>query len=128
MASLITLFSKVGVAVPEEGLPSNAVAPKDWAVFTLWFWEPMDEGKEFDQLVQVLGPDDILFAEVKSKFVMEKEKNSRFQVKMPLVGLPVGQQGNCTVRLSLMHDGRIVAEPTPILIQIEHQPTKPGTS
>src|SRR5580658_4311836 len=113
MASLICLFQRVAVTIQGDA-PSNAVAPKEWAVFTSWSWEDGDEGKEFDQLLQVFGPNNILFTEVRSKAVMPADKKI-LQFKMPLLGLPVGQPGHCTVRLSLMHKGIVIAEPTPIL-------------
>jgi hypothetical protein len=126
MASLISLFHRVGVAV-QGSPPSNAVAPKEWAVFTSWLWENDDDGKEFDQLLQVFGPNNILFTEVKSKVVMPKDRKI-LQFRMPQLGLPVGQPGHCTIRLSLMHKGIVVVEPTPILIFIDHQAAKPNAS
>ena len=118
MASLIGLFSRISIAVPKEGIPPNAVAPKEWAAFTSWTWDSEDEGKEFDQLLQVLTPSKNLHIEVKSKITKQEDKTLQF--RMPLLGIPVGEQGFCTVKLSLAFKGSIIVEPEPILIKIDH--------
>jgi hypothetical protein len=126
VASLIGLFNQIKVTPPTTPLPPNAAAPKEWAVFVSWTVENGDEGKEFDQLVRVLTPGGVVFTEIRTKFVMQKNKNQ--QVRMPLIGVPIAAVGDCAIWLSLKHQGRIIAEPPPIYLKVEHLPATPRPS
>jgi hypothetical protein len=57
-ASLISLFNTISAQVlpNSEGIPLNAVAPKEWWAFSSWETKPDDIGKEFRQVVQLLYP------------------------------------------------------------------------
>jgi hypothetical protein len=127
MASLICLFTDIGAAVPPlTEMPPNAVAPKEWAIFSAWEWEDGDEGKEYSLFFEVRYPDGKTFAEGKATFVMQKDK--RNQVKIPFVGIPVAQQGKCTVRIRLKHGDSLIIEPAPVYIKIGHLPAAPTLS
>src|SRR5271157_362574 len=57
-ASLISLFNTISAQIlpTNQAIPSNAVAPKEWYVYTSWETEPEDIGKEYRQVVQLLYP------------------------------------------------------------------------
>ncbi len=118
--SLISLFGIVTLAMQEE-IPPNALAPKEWAIFAAWDPEPIDEEREYTQVVQLLFPDGTSFLDrLETKFVMKVGR--RQQVKMPVMGFPVGQQGNVTVRMWLEHAGNVVIEAHPIHLEVKHTP------
>jgi hypothetical protein len=120
VASLITLFSTVTLSMAGE-IPSDALAPKEWAIFAIWDYESADEGKEYNQVVQLLLPDRTSFLErLETKFVMRPGRKQ--QIKNPVLGFPVGQQGNVTVRLWLEHAGNVIFEARPILLEVKHAP------
>jgi hypothetical protein len=119
MPSLITLFTRIATT-PNIGaeIPSNALAPKEWAIFTAWDWEKDDEGVRYTQAIEVRVPDGKVFADIKTNFVIERDK--RQQVRVPLVGFPIGQRGDCTVHLWLRRGSTLVTEAAPVRITVEH--------
>jgi len=118
--SLIALFNIV-VASGEKGvaIPSNAVVPKEWCIFTAWDSESTDVGKEYSQFVEILWPDKSVFTEKREfKFVFQATK--RQQVRIQLQAFPVGQQGKYTIRMWLEHKGSVVVEPRSIQLEVQH--------
>lgn len=117
--SLIGLFNKIIIAVPNvEELPKNAVAPYPWAVFPAWDVEPGDELKEYDFCVLILYPDKSQFGEVmKSK--LKIETNKRSQIKVEVLGFPVGQQGPYTIRAWLEEGNEAVFGPVEFNLAVE---------
>lgn len=99
-ASLIIVLQGVGVPIGKEGIPKNAVAPKEWAVFTLWARPaPEDVGKTFYQFVQLLLPDGTEFTKSHLEFKMEAGKVHTNRLNV--VGFPVGQAGEITLNMWL---------------------------
>lgn len=118
--SLISLFTTVTGNIPPEAgdIPRNAVAPKEWVIFTAWDWEPGDAGKEYSQFVEILYPDGTVFLEKKEmRFVLQP--NKRHQIRMNLQGFPIGQQGTFTVRMSLKHGDSLIFQAQPITLTVE---------
>ena len=117
-ASLISLFGNIIVTLPQNAeVPSNALVPKEWALFASWDCGPDDDGKEFSQVVQVLHPDGRFFIErMEAKFVMQRDKKS--QIKMPFVGFPVGQQGKVMIRMWLEQAGQEIFAARPIHLEV----------
>jgi hypothetical protein len=125
LASLISLFSIITAGLPTESseIPPNAVAPKEWAVFTSWDWEPGDEGKEYTHRTQILHPDGTLFLQIPDvRFIMQPGRKQ--QITSPVLAIPIGQRGMCKVRMWLEFGDVTVFEPRPIEIEIKHE--KPG--
>jgi hypothetical protein len=122
IASLISLFTQVNVDAPAE-VPPNAVIPKEWAVFVSWDWEPTDAGREYLNRIQILHPDGTVFVEMpNSTFTMQPGRKQ--QINAPVVGIPIGQQGRCGVRLWLEHGGVVVVEPRTIYLDVKHNPPR----
>jgi hypothetical protein len=118
--SLISLFTKLKMLLPGQlgDVPGNAVAPKEWAVFTSWDRLPTDEGKEFNQCLQVLYPDGKVFFENRElKFAMKPGERQHNAVG--ILGFPIGQKGDYTIRMWLEEKGSVAAEPVEIRLEVE---------
>jgi hypothetical protein len=110
VASLISLFSKMILTIPEgTEVPKNAVAPKEWAVFSIWDPQPGDELRNYSLCTQILYPDGTQYGEiVKSK--VNIEPNKRAQISVQIQGLPMGQAGEYKIRTWIEEDGRQVGD------------------
>jgi hypothetical protein len=117
--SLINLFSKLIVTGPTEAqIPSNAVVPREWAVFSIWETEPGDEHRDYMLCTQVFYPDKSLFAEAnKTKINIEPEK--RAQMTIQFQGFPIGQVGEYTVRTWIEENQQQVYGPIEFGIGLE---------
>ena len=119
LASLIGLFSKITIIVPGgTEIPKNAVAPKEWAVFSAWDTDPGDGLKEYTFCMQMLYPDQSQFGEV-VKNKMKIELNKRSQVNMQIIGFPIGQVGQYTVRTWIEENQQRVFGPIEFKIELE---------
>lgn len=119
VASLIGLFSKIIIPVPPETeIPKNAVAPKEWAVFSAWDTDPGDELKKYTLCTQILYPDQSQFAEV-VKTKMKVELSKRSQMNIQILGFPIGQIGQYTIRTWIEENQRRVFGPIEFKIELE---------
>jgi hypothetical protein len=118
VASLIGLFSKIVMAIPKDAeLPKNAVAPREWAIFSAWDPEPGDELKEYVLCTQILCPDQTQFMETKNK--LNVEPNKRSQVNAQVNAFPIGQLGKYTVRTWIEQNQKSVVGPIDFQIELE---------
>jgi len=118
--SLISLFTKLKMLLPGQlaDVPGNAVAPKEWAVFTSWDRLPTDEGKIFNQCLQVLYPDGKVFFENRDlKFAVKPGERQHNAVG--IYGFPIGQKGDYMIRMWLEENGSVVVEPVEIRLEVE---------
>ncbi len=119
VASLIGLFNKLTLTPQKnQEIPKNAVAPKEWAVFSAWDTEPGDELKEHLFCLQIFYPDKSQFGEI-FKNKMKVELNKRSQVKTMIPGFPVGQPGFYTVRNWIEESNKMVAGPIEFKMEVE---------
>ncbi len=119
MASLIGLFSKIIITAPgETEIPKNAVAPREWAVFSAWDTDPGDELKEYTFCTQMIYPDQSQFGEI-AKTKMKIELNKRSQVYVQIIGFPIGQVGQYTVRTWVEENQQRVFGPIEFKIELE---------
>lgn len=126
--SLINLFTKIGAVIPRGAeIPSNAVAPKEWAVFSGWDVEPGDEHHPYILCTQILYPDKTQFAEiVRSKLVIQA--NKRAQMVVNIVGFPIGQIGEYVVRTWVELNNETVCGPIEFGIGVEITRQEPPQS
>jgi hypothetical protein len=119
VASLIGLFSKITLIVkPGMDIPLNAVAPKEWSIFSIWDIDPGDELKEHTLYTKFIYPDGSQFAEVsKAKMVLQSGKRAQMVVTMS--GFPIGQTGDYTVATWVEENGRIVVGPIEFKLGVE---------
>jgi hypothetical protein len=119
VASLIGLFSKIIIPVPAETeIPRNAVAPKEWAVFSVWDIDQGDELKKYTLCTQILYPDQSQFAEV-VKTKMKTELSKRSQMNIQILGFPIGQIGQYTIRTWVEENQQRIFGPIEFKIELE---------
>ncbi len=124
-ASLISLFNEVhAVLASGTEIPPNAVAPKEWAIFVSWKQEPEDAGKEYEQILQIINPDESVFQQTGIKFTFARDK-THHQNTGQVVGFPVGREGTYTVKMWLEHNKVTVFEPLTISLRVKHVRTSP---
>jgi hypothetical protein len=125
--SLIGLFSKMTIVVSEEvEIPKDAVAPKEWYVFSIWDTEPGDEQGEYVLCTRFLYPDKTQFGQIaKQKIPVEPGKRS--QMVMQVQGFPIGQIGQYTVLTWVEEKEQLVVGPIEFKVEFElvRQPAKP---
>jgi hypothetical protein len=119
VASLISLFNKIIITVlGQTEIPKNAVAPKEWAIFASWDVDPGDELKEYIFCTQMLYPDQSQFGEI-AKNKIKIELNKRSQVSIQIIGFPIGQVGQYTVRTWIEENQQRVLGPIEFKIELE---------
>lgn len=126
VASLIGLFNKITVTVSTDApeIPRNAVAPKEWFVFSSWNSEPGDELREFYVCTDVLLADRTpLGTTARVKMIIDPTK--RFQNNIQLQGFPIGQEGPVTVRTWIEENQVAVGEP--IIFKIDFAVSRQAT-
>lgn len=108
VASLIGLFSKFVFTIPAETqIPRNAVAPKEWCVYSSWDPEPGDEQREYLLCTDILYPDKTQFLST-LKHKIQIEPNKRAQVFVNVMGFPISQTGEHTIRTWIeLNDERV---------------------
>jgi hypothetical protein len=120
--SLIGLFNELTVVLmdPMAQPPGDAVAARDWAIFTSWEKSSEDDGKEFHQDIQLLYPDGTPFSpEMDYPFVILADK--RFQnVIAKSRGFPIGKPGRYTISMKLRSNGITIFGPVEIWIDIKY--------
>ena len=117
-ASLIVLMQNLDVQVGAQGIPKNAVTPKEWAVFTVWEWLPDDHGKEFTQIIQVLWPDGSEFKRTAMKFQAGQKRYH--QNRLMIIGFPAGQVGQIAVNMWLEEDSRKIGDLYSYFLTVSH--------
>lgn len=96
----VSMFSIIeGFKLDASGdLPADAVIPIKWAVLSMWRKQTEDEGKEYEQKVQLISPSGAILAEGTSKFRLIK---SSHRLRLNIQVLPAGEAGDWLLQLSL---------------------------
>lgn len=118
-ATLVSLFSVINLTVLENAdIPKNAVAPKEWAIFSSWNTEPGDEEKSYFLCTQILYPDLTTFGEIwKAPMLMQRGKRCQMKVQVP--GFPIGQEGFYTVRTWIEENKQEVVAPIEFKLEVQ---------
>ena len=118
--SLIGLFNKIILQVSADlsEIPKNAVAPKEWAIYSAWDNEPGDEQKEYFLCIQILYPDQSPFGQV-TRMLINVQPKRRSQMTARVQGFPLGQPGFYTVRTWLEENRQMVSTPIEFKIELE---------
>lgn len=98
-ASLITLMEGVRVAVDAD-LPEDAEMPLVWSVYSMWRKEVGEGDREFEQRVEMISPAGKVVKRYDARFKFVDGKNNH-RVKTTVVGLPIGEDGEWSIKLSL---------------------------
>lgn len=116
--TLIVLLNEVHIATPPEGvtLPSDAVAPKEWAVFTMWNVEAEDFGAKLTQHMLIVHEDGTVFQD-KTTEINVKPNVKLATTAANIIGMPVGKPGKIitTVWLDGQREAKRYAYPIHII-------------
>src|SRR5208282_6911412 len=89
VCSLIALFSRIILNLPVgTEIPKDAVAPREWSIFSMWNTEPGDETREYTSCAEILYPDKTPFHPI-PKTKMKIEANKKSQVAIQVLGFPI---------------------------------------
>ncbi len=111
--SLISLLQDLQVQVPKtESKPeSDSVIPMKWDVLSIWRRTDDDEGKTYEQRIELVGPTGDVKVQV-SVASFEVSSSSGFhRVIASIIGFPIGATGLYTVRLWLTEKGQQEGQP-----------------
>lgn len=120
VASVINMFAKLTINLAREApeVPADAVAPKEWAVFSSWDTESGDELKEYFFCMEIFYPDHSQFGDT-SRVRINVEPNKSAQVGVQLVALPIGQVGFYTVKTWVEENHHVVVDPMELKFEVE---------
>jgi hypothetical protein len=99
-ASIISIFESMRFQLQNAPLPDKAIAPNQWAVFTLWEPLPDDTGIPFTQIVRIYAADGTLFVENEHTFV-NVPGSLQVRVRINIRSLPIWQEGKVEVKVFL---------------------------
>ncbi|HEX7961368.1 MAG TPA: hypothetical protein VF493_15710 [Terriglobales bacterium] len=120
--SLIMIMETLTVQVPPgTDIPSNVVAPKEWAVFTLWIPESQDIGKTFRQIIEVEPPPGGGARMKPPPLEFRVKADEQYRNLMPVLGFPVGHKGRYNVKMRLESDGELIGSEYTYKIEVKHQ-------
>lgn len=118
--SLISVFHEIKIQIPKENeVPTNAIMPKEWAIFLKWDLTPEEQGKQYSAVIEILWPDGTPFAKQPLPAAQLAARDLVFVFK--LVGFPMGQNGFLKITASLESDGQPVFAPTSTFVNVELQ-------
>ena len=101
--SLISVLEHINLTIPKGiKIPERVLAPFDWSIVTVWLQEPGDEAKQFIQHTELILSNGELGSTSDFAFYLT-ERTHRVIVSVP--GFPIGQPGECMIRLSLAERG-----------------------
>jgi len=120
VASLVSLFSKIVINLRADApeIPTNALAPKEWVVFSAWDLELGDELREYFLSTQLSYPDGAPFGEV-GRVRMNLEAGRRLQMVSQFLAFPIGETGLYTVGTWIEENNRRVVGPIEFRIELE---------
>ncbi len=131
--SIINVMLNVGVVLRSVSgsdsaqvipLPTDAVSPQAWWIYTIWQPSLEDVGKAFEQVYQAYWPKKgDKFMEGRIGFTLKDE--TPMQTTFTVGGLPVGKEGKLKVLTWLDHQGHRVTEISEAYVNIKHQTDVP---
>lgn len=116
--SLIAVFHLLKIRVSETAeVPSNALLPKEWAVFSKWKLDPIESQKKIKLVTEAFWPNgDPLFKnELASIDVIDGQ--TAFIVRN--MGFPIGQNGSIKIILSIFVDDELAHAPVELDMEVE---------
>jgi hypothetical protein len=91
-------------AIDPKPLPANAVAPLVWSAASIWLRTPEDEGKAFEQKVDVIDPNGSRFDSNNASLF--KMTHRTHHITINGAGFPIAVAGEYKVVLSLREVGQ----------------------
>jgi hypothetical protein len=101
--SLIAVFHEIQIKLPPGSeVPASAMIPRDWSIFSKYYLDPEEEGKEYYSITKVFWPSGEKFAEI-SLLSANPKNGMAFAVR--LQGAPIGQNGKYRIEQSIHING-----------------------
>jgi len=99
VVSLHSIIENVTAPAPSgSSVPDKARAPLRWSTFSLWLKAPEDDGRRFEQRVELFTPDGQRVVQADVPFQAGTRTN---RVTVRGFGFPISQAGEHIFRLSL---------------------------
>jgi hypothetical protein len=121
--SLITVMQNVHIntlpGMTAQEIPSNAVMPKEWFVFSAWLLSSEDMGQQYEQVFQIYWPSEEKFNESRSEFTGKDDWQYN---TLQLLGMPVGQQGKLRIVTWVEHAGKRISDLIENSVKVKHGP------
>ena len=125
--SLVATFQEINLQFPSEvKLPTNAVIPKEWAVFGLWQISDAEIQHVYSQHLEIIWPDGSPF--FKQAQPVPTDKPDWITSIMNIVGFPVGQPGKLVIRLWMESEGEKVGDAIETFVKVNHGVLPDATS
>lgn len=103
----------------DTDIPTNAIAPLVWWIYTVWHPSTDDVGKNFEQHFRVFWPNDETFFESKMSFLIANME--AMQTTFHVGGLPAGQTGAVKIITWVERDGEKCTPASEAYIDIVHR-------
>jgi len=132
--SLISIIQNLNVEVPADNpVPSNAVVPREWYIFSHWLVADEEIGREFVQRTVIVLPSGDVFGDpATGSSVPFKAKDisaNIAQVIVNLNGFPIGMAGPITVKVWIEEGGKSVTDVIAYPLRVVHvEPKTPVTA
>jgi hypothetical protein len=104
--------------IPASELPTNAVAPNLWYVYTMWETRQEDVGKEFKQITQIHWPNGDLFATSRLSFTADETLH--MQNSNGFLGFPIGQIGKIKISSWVEQNGNASSDVAHYEVNVRH--------
>jgi hypothetical protein len=116
--SMISIFHGLKIRIPrDQEIPSNAVSPKEWAIFSKWELSPEEEGQTFTSTMSVFWPDGSQFFTHELAAIQPTTNPMAFVHRVQ--GFPIGQNGDLRIVNSLTRDGEVLFGPVEVTVTID---------
>jgi hypothetical protein len=122
-AQIFLQKTEPGKAPEGVPLPSNAIAPIVWWVYTVWNPSIEDAGKTFEQVYQAYWPNGDKFMESRLPFTLKDD--APMQTTFHIGGFPAGQEGKVQVLTWLDSEGSRVSDIYDTFVRVQHRTTVP---
>lgn len=95
--SLVDLLETVIAEVPEDiEVPADAMGATKWGAIAIWLRLAEDEGKTFEQKMELILSD----GQMSSTGTIQFQMTTRFhRNRLDVIGFPLGSQGECWLKL-----------------------------
>jgi hypothetical protein len=109
--SLIGVFHESKIQIPHDApeVPSNAMVPREWSIFSKFGLDPDDEGKNYSLKIDVFWPDGSILISHTVNAARPTNNGMAFIAK--LQAFPMGQQGIVRIIQNLSSEGNVVFGP-----------------
>jgi hypothetical protein len=125
--SLIGVFHEIKIQIPLDAaeIPSNAMIPREWSIFSKFSLDPEEEGKDYTLKTDVFWPDGTILISHALDAKQPTKDGVAFIAK--LQAFPMGQQGIVRINESLTSEGKVVFGPIKLEVKIEIERILPPT-